>query len=321
MKHILQGILCTIIGLGVIGCADPIASPTPDRPERGRLLTFTEQSQTCNAYDWLGWFHNQAMQYGLTYQNDYLEVAPITASYIIGDFVVDLDSTDDYDTSYVYPIAYSADSIRAGVASYMTGKTRAQIISGLPFSGQSKNVIEQLLSLVDDAYETPFLLKCDTLVASVNNNAAIDSSEKVMLLTVIAIGYHSFQFWDYYIPNGALQSFRTPTIFDVNPKEAKTKNVVEADIVGATVGAGIGALGGAVGGAVLGTAVGHVLTGGAGAAPGAVLGATFGFFRGLVTGAIAGALGTSAFEGIVKPMIEDKGEGDQPKKKVREGGP
>lgn len=323
MKRTLQGLLGALgLIVGLSSCQEPAApSVRADQP-RGTLLSFTEQSQACNAYDWFGWFHNQAMAYGLTYKNDYLVVAPVTASYMVGDFLVDYNLSDAHDTSQVYPIAFRVDSIHQAVNNYVAGKTRAQIVAGLPFSTASKTIVAQLFDGIDHAYDRPFLLKCDTLVADVLGNSQIDSSEKVILQSVIAVAYHSFQFWDYYYQDGDLQSSRIPFLAQA-PNQPKTESVVEADAVGAVVGAGIGAAGGAATGAVLGTTVGAALTGpagGSGAAPGAVLGATFGFFRGAIGGFIAGALAGSAYKGIVEPMLdEDRNESGEPKKKERVG--
>lgn len=143
----------------------------------------------------------------------------------------------------------------------------------------------------------------DTEVASVNADANLDSGQKVLLKTVIAVGYHSTQLWDnWFANNGNIVGRKSGSI---NYLDTTTRrSILESDLIGAGWGAlSVGVVEGVVGG-IGGTAAGAVITGGPGAPVGAALGAAQGFLRGAITGAIGGAIAGSLWDGFIKPSLD-----------------
>lgn len=226
-----------------------------------------------------------------------------TVGFMTADFLVDHSTVDAYTVSDIPSIGTSYDSLFSSFYTWRSGSTIQQCIASLNTTSYVKAHLSTLINNIWTLSYQQLLTAYDTEVASVNADANLDSGQKVLLKTVIAVGYHSTQLWDnWFADNGNTVGRKSGSI---NYLDTTTRrSILESDLIGAGWGAlSVGVVEGVVGG-IGGTAAGAVITGGPGAPVGAALGAAQGFLRGAITGAIGGAIAGSLWDGFIKPSLD-----------------
>lgn len=284
------------------------ATPTPGPSGR---LAFTEQGQSSNEFDWFGWFHNDAMQYGIAWLSYYDTLAMTTPSYMMADWLVDRNPIDAYVPSDVPSIGASIDTVFSDFYNWRLGKTRQQCIASLTATSYEKAHLTSITNAIWTCNTAQFLSACDAEVAAINANVNLDSNQRALLKSVIAIAYHSAQLWENYCANGGQIVGRNAghvAYIDTTNRPS----ILEMDAMGAVYGAFGGAVTGGVIGGALGTTVGAVITGGPGAVPGFWAGGAFGSIRGAFVGLVTGTVSFSLWEGVVKPAWDNPESSGQP---------
>lgn len=320
--------LVVLLTISVIICScenDRTPVTATQSPGQSSRLAFTEQGQASNEFDWFGWFHNDAMQYGITWLSYYDTLGMTTPSYMLADWLVDRNPTDAYGPAEVVSLGPAADTIFSDFHNWRLGRSRQQCIASLAATSYEKEHLTSLMDAIWTCNTAQFLSACDAEVVAINANANLDSNQRALLKSVVAIAYHSAQLWENYCANGGLIVGRKAgriTYIDTTNRPS----ILEMDAMGAVYGAFGGAVTGGVIGGVLGTTIGAVITGGPGAVPGFWVGGAYGSIRGAFIGLVTGTVGASLWEGVVKPAWDNplsSGQtepGNGPKKGKRRGG-
>jgi len=121
---------------------------TPPLGQSGQL-SFTEQPQPSNEYDWFGVFHNRAMLYGIRYLADYEGIDLTTVGFMAADFLVDYNTTDSYTVTDIPSIGASCDTIFAEFYNWRNGRTVQQCIASL---NTTRYVKAHILTMVNDIH-------------------------------------------------------------------------------------------------------------------------------------------------------------------------
>jgi len=312
----------------IIGSCGSDHTPVTGAPSPGQSgrLAFTEQGQPANDFDWFGWFHNDAMQYGITWLSYYDTLAMTTPSYMMADWLVDYNTTDAYGPSDVAALGAAIDTVFSDFYNWRLGRTRQQCIAGLSATSYEKAHLTSLTDAIWSSNTTQFLSACDAEVVAITANANLNSNQRALLLSVVAIAYHSAQLWENYCANGGqIVGRKAGHISYIDT--TNRPSILEMDAMGAIYGAFGGAVGGGIIGGVLGTTIGAVITGGPGAVPGFWVGGAYGSIRGAFIGLVTGTISASLWEGVIKPSWDappSSGQptepGNGPKKGKRRGG-
>ncbi len=331
MRHRFCRIIPTILVLSasvIVGSCGNDRTPTIATPPPGQSgrLAFTEQGQTANEFDWFGWFHNDAMRYGIIWLSQYDTLAMTTPSYMMADWLVDYNTTDAYGPSDVAALGASIDTVFSDFYNWRLGRTRQQCIAGLPATSYEKAHLTSLTNAIWSGNTAQFLSACDAEVVAIKANVNLDSSQRALLLSVVAIAYHSAQLWENYCANGGqIVGRKAGRIVYIDT--TNRPSILEMDAMGAIYGAFAGAVTGGVIGGILGTTIGAVITGGPGAVPGFWVGGAYGSLRGAFVGLVTGTVSASLWEGVIKPSMDNPSSsgqptepGNGPKKGKRRGG-
>ncbi len=132
----------------------------------------------------------------------YYDTVDMTSTaYMMADWLVDYNTTDAYNVADISGIGASGDMLFAAFYNWRQGRTVSQCLNDLTMTSYVRSYLSTMVGNVYTMNLSQLMTSYDNTLAAVNTDANLDSTDRVALKMVIAVGYHSAQLWENYFAN------------------------------------------------------------------------------------------------------------------------